>query len=112
MNDLQIHNIIQNQHKSRTWKKTLHRAPQGPRAPLPHRRFAADQTWVTVGLTNAMVLWHAQQEVTEGNVQGSEKNFGEETVRSTMYPDGQMNTRLNSNNLKRPFWACTWRRTH
>jgi len=31
MNDLQIHNIIQKQHKSRTWKKTLHRVPQGPK---------------------------------------------------------------------------------
>ena len=32
-----------------------------------------------------------QEEVTEGNIQRSEKNFGEETVRSTLDPDGQMN---------------------
>ena len=42
-------------------------------------------------LTNAMVLWHAQEEVTEGNSQRSEKNLGEETVRSSLDPDGLMN---------------------
>ena len=54
-NDLQIHNIIQNLDKSCTWKKTLHRAPQGPHTAV--LRLIKHDNFVNSGLlTNAMVL--------------------------------------------------------
>ncbi len=44
-------------------------------------------------ITTAMVLFtHAQEEVSEGNVQRTKENFGEETTRSTLEPDGEVNT--------------------
>ncbi len=45
--------------------------------------------------TTAMVLFtHAQEEVSEGNVKRTKESFGEETARSTLDPDGEVNTWL------------------
>ncbi len=44
-------------------------------------------------ITNATVLFtqsHAQEEVSEGNVQRTKENFCEETARSTLEPDGEV----------------------
>ncbi len=42
-----------------------------------------------------MVLFtHAQEEVSEGNVKRTKESFGEETARSTLDPDGEVNTWL------------------
>ncbi len=45
-------------------------------------------------ITTAMVLFtHAQEEVSEGNVQRTKENFGkDQTLRSTLDPDGEVNT--------------------
>ncbi len=46
-------------------------------------------------ITTAMVLFtYAQEEVSEGNVQRTKENLGEETARSTLDPDGEVNTWL------------------
>ncbi len=44
-------------------------------------------------ITTVMVLFtHVQEQVSKGNVQRTKENFGEETARSTLDPDGEVNT--------------------
>ncbi len=46
-------------------------------------------------ITTAMVLFTlALEEVSEGNVQRTKEHFSEETARSTLDPDGEVNTWL------------------
>ncbi len=42
--------------------------------------------------TTTALFTHAQEEVSKGNVQRTKENFGEETARSTLDPDGEVNT--------------------
>ncbi len=59
-----------------------------------HKRFTNLYKLIDSGLiTTVMVLFtHVQEEVSEGNVQRTKENFGEETTRSTLDPDGEVNT--------------------
>ncbi len=48
-----------------------------------------DSTRIT---TTMFLFTHGQEEVSEGNVQRTKEKFGEETVRYTLDPDGEVNT--------------------
>jgi len=101
-NNLQIHNILYTER---------HRGPEL----LFHTAISQlirHDSFVNSGLlTHAMVLWHTQEEVTTSSGVKKKNWWGDSEVRSGPWQTDE-HPALNLNNLKQPFWACTWRRTH
>ena len=75
-------------------------ATGAPSSTPPFRGWSDMVTLLIVDCSPMRWSCDAQEQVTEGNIQRSEKHFGEETVRSTLDPDGQMNTQ--------PWTWTTW----